>query len=332
MAAKKKEEKKKKPPTMAEILKKYSGGAKPRNLDVRSISLNKLLGGDGMPTGKYIQIYAKQGVGKTTVCVWIAIALARIGLKTLFLDVEQALEPSLIYGCGGREFYKEDGTGLIVVVRPVTYVHLEEIMDRMILEKEFTLGVIDSLAMVIPSSTLTRSVEEPKVMAKAGPQTLFLEKYKAQCRYAGITLIFVNHIKVKGKNIGNKTIFSDAATGSNALAYSSDITVDLRKGQFIIEDGVKIGQSVTAIAEKNKKIMPFAEFPLHIIFGKGISNVRTLASIMEAENLVELNGSWYTAMIGPKPYGKYQGKENLVKWVRENVDMVEKELRKRDLL
>lgn len=303
------------------VLDKYTGVAKTKVIPTDSISLDRLFGG-GLPLGKYVQLYSPQGIGKTTVSVWIAIALAERGMKTLFIDVENALEDSLVIGCGGEKYLKN---GMIQIIRQATtYKALEEVFGAVLAAREHTLIVLDSITAVTPQTLLDISVEEMRPGLKSILEGNFLQKYKAAVRDAGCTVLLLNQMRTK---INFKRGSSQGAAGSNALHFFSDITISMRRAKAIIEDERQIGTSVLAKAEKNKCVAPFIEYPLHIIFGQGISDVRTFVSIMDQNNLIEQAGAYYKPTFAPKGTKNLLGNDRLLDWVRENRAFVEEYLR-----
>lgn len=304
-----------------EVLDKYAGKPTTPLVPTDSLSLDKLFGG-GFPLGKYVQLYSPPGIGKTTVAVWIAVALAERGYKTLFLDVENALEDSLVVGCGGEKHLE---SGMIRVIRQAyTFEHLQEVVDSVLRAAEHSMLVLDSITAVLPSKLLEVSVEDVQPGLKARLEGAFLQKFKAAFRENECSLMLLNQMRTKlnfrrGSSLG--------ASGSNALHFFSDVTISMRRAQFIVEGGQRVGSTVTAVAEKNKRVAPYFEYPLHVVFGRGISNLRTLVSIMEDNDLIERSGAYYLPWCAPDGAKKLLGNERLFDWVRENAELVESSLR-----
>ena len=319
----------KKPPpkvTLEKMLDKYAGQAELPFVKTDSLSLDKLFSlGFGMQLGKYYQFYSPQGVGKTTAAVWIAIALAAQGYRTLFMDIENALEPDLIYGCGGREYYKEDNSGMIAIVRPATFAQAEDVLNVVIPSGKFSFVVVDSISAMLPSVQLEISVEACRPGLKARLESLFLQKYKQACRQNEVTILFLNQMRA---SINFKGSSSLGPSGSNALKFYCDAIFRMSNAKPIIEDGQVIGSTVIVKADKNKKVPPFMEYPLHIIFGVGISDIRTMISLMFDYDLIEQRGAWYLPKFAPEGTKSLQGNQGLYEWVRDNRDFAEAELRK----
>lgn len=307
------------------LLDKYAGKATIPVVSSGYISVDRLLG-DGWPFGMYLQFYSQKGVGKTTLAVATSINLADAGKKTLYVDVESALHESLIFGCGGEEAM---ASGDFAIVRPRTYEELEELFDVVIPSRAFDNIVVDSITALMPGKLLEKSIADVEPGLKARYDSNFLLKYKNACRVNEVTVVWLNQMRT---SIDFKHGGSLGPAGSQALHFYSDAIINMRKAQFIVENGRRIGMSVIAVAEKIKNTYPFFEYPLHIIFGEGISNSRTLLSIMMDNDLVEQSGTWYKAKFAPEGTKSSQGGEALVEWVRDNLDFVQGYLRENGLL
>jgi recombination protein RecA len=270
----------------------------------------------GFPRGKFIEVFSPEGVGKTTVSLAIATALARNGLRTVFIDAEHSLDISLVYGVGGAEYL---GNNLLTVLQASTFREVEHILDRILRVKDDTnsmaLVIIDSITSVFPSEVFNpeNSVEHIRPGIKAATESMFFPKYKMLAAAKGVSFLFLSQMRTHLDFMGGSTV---EASGSKALRHYADIRISLAKGEWIKEGEQKIGTALKAQAYKNKMDAPFMTFPMHIIFGEGPSNKLTMAELLIDSKLVGIRGSWYDAPDGTACNGKAQ----LADWVATHMD------------
>ena len=152
-----------------------------------------------------------------------------------------------------------------------------------------------------------------------------LRKLTANTKATNCLVIFINQIRMKiGVMFGNP----ETTTGGNALKFYSSVRLDIRR-TGVVKDGDNIIGSETRVkVVKNKVAPPFREVNFDIMYGEGIARTNELLILAEANDLIKKSGAWFSyegTKIG-------QGKNNAVKWLKENADIaqkIEQELREK---
>lgn len=152
-----------------------------------------------------------------------------------------------------------------------------------------------------------------------------LRKLTANIKATNCLVIFINQIRMKiGVMFGNP----ETTTGGNALKFYSSVRLDIRR-TGVVKDGDNIIGSETRVkVVKNKVAPPFREVNFDIMYGEGIARTNELLILAEANDLIKKSGAWFSyegTKIG-------QGKNNAVKWLKENADIaqkIEQELREK---
>src|ERR1041385_168939 len=105
------------------------------------LSLDTSIGIGGIPRGMITELYGPEGSGKTTVALNTAKLLANEGSKTLYIDVENLLNTSIIKAVLGEDTKAEN----IVILTPDSAEDAFIMAERGIESGEFDLIVIDSI-------------------------------------------------------------------------------------------------------------------------------------------------------------------------------------------
>ncbi len=81
-----------------------------------------------------------------------------------------------------------------------------------------------------------------------------------------------------------------------------------------------VGSETKVKIVKNKVAPPFREVQFDIMYGEGISRMNELLILAEANGFIQKAGAWFSyegTKIG-------QGKNNAIKWLKENPEIAEK--------
>lgn len=330
-----------------EVIAQFSASVEHERVSVNSISLNTLFGG-AMTLGKFYLCSSPEGVGKSTMALWISRAFCEQGRKVLYVDAEGALNMELIEGIGLKQWADPDDPGALFKVLVLdTMSKLDELFGAITsgTKKMYDLVIIDSWNHVQPALRKDIPIEDVRPGVKATQDGIFLPKYKTECLRLE-TAVWI--IAQKRTSFAAWQASYETAV-SNALKFCADCTLELTKKDFFNDDLGNVTGSVCEIeATKNKVGGPaFRKKPLHIVFRKGVDDLRALTSLMiqgkdykgDLGPTVVQKGAYYYPRVADNPPTEENpngngmlGYAGLNKWVSENIEVVTEELQLRDLI
>jgi len=264
-----------------------------------SLILNKLLGINGFPKGKVVEIFGPESGGKTTLALHcIACVQAKKG-KVMFVDAEHALDP--IYA-------EKIGVDIknLLVSQPDSGEQAFEIIRYMILNDNIDLIVVDSVAALVPQSEINGDLDNYIVGGQARMMSASLRKINALLSKTNTSILFINQVREKiGVVYGNP----ETTPGGRALKFYASVRVDIRKGAQVKLGNEIIGQEIKFKVVKNKLSAPFKVGVSEIIYGSGICPANELILVAIELGIIQRKGIWY--YLQNKVIG--QGKEKVRK-------------------
>ena len=305
---------------LAQIEKQFGKGSimklgQTQSLDIEAVStgsigLDMALGIGGLPMGRIVEIFGPESSGKTTLTLSAIAQAQKAGKTCAFIDAEHALDP--IYA---RKLGVD--TDELLISQPDNGEQALEICDALVRSGAVDVIVVDSVAALTPKAEIEGDMGDSHMGLQARLMSQALRKLTANIKATNCLVIFINQIRMKiGVMFGNP----ETTTGGNALKFYSSVRLDIRR-TGVVKDGDNIIGSETRVkVVKNKVAPPFREVNFDIMYGEGIARTNELLILAEANDLIKKSGAWFSyegTKIG-------QGKNNAVKWLKENVDIAQK--------
>jgi recombination protein RecA len=275
-----------------------------------AMTLDIALGG-GLPKGRVIEIYGPESSGKTTLALHAIAEIQRAGGVAAFVDAEHALDPTYSAAVG------VDIDNLLVS-QPDSGEAALEIVDQLVRSAAVDIVVIDSVAALVPRAEIEGNMGDSHMGLQARLMSQALRKITGSISKSGCTVIFINQLRQK---IGVVYGSPETTTGGTALKFYASVRLDIRRIQTLkrANDG-EYGNRVKVKVAKNKVAPPFRIAEFDIIFGKGISTVGCLVDLADETGIITRRGAWYSY----DGDNIAQGRDNTVKYMEENPEMVEK--------
>ena len=305
---------------LAQIEKQFGKGSimklgQTQSLDIEAVStgsigLDMALGIGGLPMGRIVEIFGPESSGKTTLTLSAIAQAQKAGKTCAFIDAEHALDP--IYA---RKLGVD--TDELLISQPDNGEQALEICDALVRSGAVDVIVVDSVAALTPKAEIEGDMGDSHMGLQARLMSQALRKLTANIKATNCLVIFINQIRIKiGVMFGNP----ETTTGGNALKFYSSVRLDIRR-TGVVKDGDNIIGSETRVkVVKNKVAPPFREVNFDIMYGEGIARTNELLILAEANDLIKKSGAWFSyegTKIG-------QGKNNAVKWLKENADIAQK--------
>lgn len=274
-----------------------------------SLSLDMALGGQGIPSGRVVEIFGPEASGKTTLALHVVAQAQRRGGIAAFIDAEHALDPS---------WAKKLGVELetLLVSQPGCGEEAMQITEMLIKSNAVDVIVIDSVAALVPRKELDGEIGDTHVGLQARLMSQSLRKLTGAISKSKTSVIFINQIREK---IGVMFGSPETTPGGRALKFYSSCRIDVRRiGQ--IKDGEEVvGQRVRAKVVKNKVAPPFRLAEFDMMHSEGISYEGDILDLAMAEKLITRTGAWFR--YGEQHLG--QGRERVREYLKENPDLAE---------
>ena len=292
------------------------------------------------PLGYMHEIYAENGVGKTTLALEICGQHQKKGGLVGYLDVEGSLNRSLVASIQtlDPDAVDDDGNPLWIykegLVRDeededdVRVLSGEEVMQAAELflnTFKNAVLVIDSVDAIVPEAIMNNKIGEA-TMGKLG------KLMSDSCRtFHGIlkknnnAVIWINQVRENpGKMFGNP----EFTPGGKAIKFYSHTRLKLTRGEgkdnFEIDtNGNLLGHLVKVKVVKNKGPTTNTNPYFWLKYGKGIDRGRELAELALELGVVELEGKSYYFNRGTDEEKKIVGKPKTLAYIHSNESVME---------
>lgn len=215
----------------------------------------------GFPVGRVTEIYGMEGVGKTSVTLQSIAGMQKAGLKTLFVDAENALntDRAAEFGVDLNELMVSTET----IAENITNLILAYV-------KHFDIIVVDSVAAIGARDEYDDDEAGGAYMGlKARIMGQMMRKVIKPLADNKCSLVFINQERMNLQPFGKKTF----TPGGKAIPYATSLRIELKSGRVADKimkttKGEKHvgGQWVTAIVRKTKVGTPDAEAKFKLMY------------------------------------------------------------------
>ena len=290
------------------IMKLGSGAA--QGIEVIStgcLPLDIALGVGGIPRGRIIEIYGPESSGKTTVALHIAAQAQKMGGVAAFIDAEHALDPVYAHNLGIN-------LDELLVSQPDTGEQALEIAEALVRSGAVDVGVVDSVAALVPRAELEGDMGDSHVGLQARLMSQALRKLTGAVNKSRTAIVFINQLREKiGVMFGNP----ETTAGGRALKYYATVRIDIRRSETLKQGSDMVGNRTKAKIVKNKVAPPFKIAEFDIVFGEGISQAGSLVDLGVNLGVIKKSGSWFS--YNEEKIG--QGRENAKKYLKNNPEI-----------
>ncbi|MGL5519966.1 MAG: recombinase RecA [Metamycoplasmataceae bacterium] len=276
-----------------------------------SIVLDHILGINGFPKGRIIELFGPESSGKTTLALHAISEVQKNGGIAAFVDAEHSIDP---------KYAKNLGVDIdnLILSQPDSGEQALEIVDMLAKTGKIDLIIVDSVAALVPEAELNGEMRDQTIGAQARLMSKALRKITGSLNKNKTTIIFINQIREKvGVFFGSP----ETTSGGRALKFYASIRLDIRKISNTNKGTEIIGTLVKIKIVKNKLAPPFKSGVTEIIFSKGISKVNEIIDLADQFNIISKKGSWFSY----EEKNLAQGKENL-KLLLEQDDILYKSI------
>ena len=260
------------------------------------ITLDYALGG-GLPMGRVTQLVGHASASKTSTSLMIALAAIEHGIPVYYLDLECALDDTLIAKYIPLQLRQE--TKLFTYIRPGNGEEVFDILETLTkvlkdqpydnkLGKNRTdcLIIIDSVPHI---DTADSQDSEKSAMTRVLAVSKILSREKSKfvaARAVGFSIILINQLRANLSPYGGPT-----EAGGTAIQYVLDVNVQVARKEVMKDQS---GISVENTTKKNKTAPPYRKGKVDLYFGPtGFDKAQSLIEFLSEHYFVK-KGNWYS--------------------------------------
>ncbi|PIR83086.1 recombinase RecA [Candidatus Kaiserbacteria bacterium CG10_big_fil_rev_8_21_14_0_10_56_12] len=257
--------------------------AKIPSIHTGSIGLDAILGVDGLPCGRIIEIFGPESSGKTTLALHVIAEAQKSGGVAAFVDAEHALDP---------EYARRIGVKLqeLLISQPDTGEQALDIVESLVRSGNVDVIVVDSVAALTPRDEIEGEMGQQHVGKQARLMSQALRKLTSIVSRSKTIVIFINQIRMQiGVMFGNP----ETTPGGKALKFYTSVRLDIRRIASIKKGEEVVGGRTRVKVVKNKVAAPFKTTEFDLLYNEGISREGELLALGEKFGLVTKSGATY---------------------------------------
>lgn len=291
------------------LIKEYPNGHP--TVSTGSLAIDVSTGIGGIPVGRYTEVYGPEAGGKTTLCLTICRNAIKLGLDTLYIDVENSVDSKY------AKTLLNDGynMGNFIIAQPKTAEDSFSIAEAGI-DNGYRCIIFDSIASIAPEDEMEKDYGKQSIGLSPRLTNQFLKKTKTKIRENEVVFVITNQIRA---NIG-AYMGGYITPAGYALKHYTSLRIYLSKGQPIESDGEPIGNLVTFVIKKNKLAVPYRQADTNLIYGKGIDYFRDTLKFASLLGVIKSRGPYFS--LGDTNLG--QGVEKAIEYLMNNPETLDK--------
>jgi len=289
-----------------------------RNVSIDAIptglfSLDYVFACGGLPRGRMVEVFGAEGSGKSTLAMFIAGKVIDNGGSVLWVDAEHTFNKDHAQKLGMNT------SNLLVFQPKIGELGLESVR-KFAESNAIDLAVIDSVAALLPEAEAKEEISKNSIALQARMMSKAMRILAPVLSKSTCSVVFINQLREKvGVMYGKPT----DTPGGKALKYNAsvrlEVKVQTKERMFKDSAGNVIGTRMNVKAVKNKVGMPFREADIDVYFMTGADVHEDVVNMGVHYGLIEQSGGHYTYN-GEKKHGK----DNLKKYIVDNVDVFTK--------
>ncbi|XP_058204471.1 DNA repair protein recA homolog 2, mitochondrial isoform X2 [Rhododendron vialii] len=196
-----------------------------------SLKLDIALGIGGLPKGRMVEIYGQEASGKTTLALHIIKEAQKLGGYCAYLDVENAMDPSLAEAIGVN-------TENLLISQPDSAENLLCMVDTLTKSGSVDVIVVDSVAALVPQREIDVVLIGDKYKdMQSQIMTQALRKIRSSLCQSQALIIFVNQVRSNVKSVKGFGHAEEVTCGGNALPFHAAVRMRIsRTGLLRSED------------------------------------------------------------------------------------------------
>ncbi|KAL3534423.1 hypothetical protein ACH5RR_002884 [Cinchona calisaya] len=228
-----------------------------------SLRLDLALGIGGLPKGRIVEIFGQEASGKTTLALHIIKEAQKLGGYCAYLDVENAMNPSLAESIGVN-------TDNLLISQPDSAENLLSMVDTLTKSGSINLVVIDSVAALIPQLEIDNVEVGSTKDIQSQIMTQALRKIHYSLSHSRTLIIFVNQVRANLKSAQGCHPADQVTCGGNALPFYAAVRLKLIRKALLKTQDKATGLQICVKVIKNKLAPTMTDAELTLKFGKGI--------------------------------------------------------------
>ncbi len=279
----------------------------PAWISTRSIALDDALQTPGgLPTGRLVEIYGPEAVGKTTLLGHLCAAAEAMGGVAAVIDQEATLD---------ADYFRALGANHVQVAQPEqdTFESGARAVESMILKlAKYDVPCVvgwDTIISAAPESEMALdfgSEEYKKQMGfhQAKAIKAFCRRIKARLRGTKVLLAVLNQEYQKiGVSFGNPAV----AAGGSGLKYYASVRLRCSGGSQLDPPSVRGRKRYITVVKSKVSPGTGNRAEVALLHGQGYDNIWSIYEELHAHKLIEVSGGWRRVRFGEDDDLMWQG-------------------------